>query len=123
VILKKTPNLEVVVKLGSWSITLFAIVCIIGGLTGYLKADSLPSLIAGVGGGLVLFFCSRAIKKSRSQKAAFLALMLSLAIGTRFTITFLATHALVPHLLMVVLALPACLVAFKVARQGRRASI
>lgn len=110
-------------KLGPLAITLFAVVCIIGGLTGYLKAESVPSLVSGVGGGLALFFCARAIKKSGSQKAAYIALMLSLAIGVKFTISFISTMVLVPHLVMVVLAAFSSLTAFKFARKGRRASI
>ena len=110
-------------KLKPLAITLFAVVCIVGGLIGYLKAESMPSLIAGAGGGLVLLFCARAVKRTGSQKAAYLALMLSLAIGVKFTISFVSTLILVPHLLMVVLAIFSSLTAFKFARKGHRASI
>lgn len=110
-------------KFGPLAITLFAVVCIAGGLTGYLKADSVPSLVTGVGGGLVLLFCARAVKKTESQKAAFVALMLSLAIGVKFTISFFATMAVMPHLIMMMLAILSSVTAFKFARKGRRASI
>ena len=90
-------------KLSSIAVTLFALFCIAGGLTGYLKADSSISLLVGAGTGIALLVCARRISRG-GRRAALVALVISLVLGVRFTLTYANTLVVMPHLLMVILS-------------------
>ncbi|MBS0621513.1 MAG: TMEM14 family protein [Verrucomicrobia bacterium] len=104
----------------SLAVALFGLACVVGGAIGYLKANSLPSLLVGCGGGFVLLFCARKIKHG-SRYAALIALFLTTAIGLRFLVSFIETHKLVPHLPMMGLALLAFFGAVQAAKLRKKA--
>lgn len=86
------------------AIALFGTISIIGGLMGMIQAHSLPSLIMGGGGGVLLLFCgARMYRESRS--AATIALIISTLFLARFALTFCKTRSLFPHLTMLLFSI------------------
>ena len=80
----------------------YGILLIIGGLMGYLKAQSVPSLVAGlVCGFLALFLGYRYTWHFAPHVAFILALVLIIIMGRRY----LNTRKAMPALLIVVLSL------------------
>ncbi len=107
-------------KLPSLAITIYSLFCLLGGLMGYIKAESGISLLVGGGSGIVLYVAARAINRG-SRLAAYIALFVSLAIGIRFGLTYLSTMQVFPHLLMLILSVISIIACLLSLRQ-RRAS-
>lgn len=74
---------------------IFGLLVGFGGLMGYLKGGSIPSLIAGTISCLILAFCAYFIKQ-RSQRALYCALTLTLALDAFFMYRFISTLKLFP---------------------------
>ena len=77
---------------------------LIGGVIGYVKAGSRPSLAAGTVSGLLLLWCAYGM--AAGQPAAALgSAVIALALGGRFAGTWRRNRRLMPDLLMVLFSL------------------
>ena len=72
-------------------IILFGILVGVGGLMGYIKSDSLSSLIMGGGFGVVLVFAGWIIALGKTF-GQYLALALTLTLAVFFGLRFFSSH-------------------------------
>jgi len=68
----------------AWIVLVYGLLVAVGGVMGYVKANSMPSLIAGVGAGLVLAGASVAMMKDSYQAGWWVALIVALLLLGRF---------------------------------------
>jgi uncharacterized membrane protein (UPF0136 family) len=106
-------------KLEPVIVTLYGLICVAGGLLGYLQAQSLPSLLAGGIGGLTLQFLAAKMRKGH-RLAAFGALLISCAIGGKFFYSYIQTFEAFPHLIMLCLSGLSAVACFKVLFQKKK---
>lgn len=95
--------------IATWSILVYAVVVLLGGVMGYVKAKSQVSLFSGVGSGialLVAWFICRQIPLVGLGLATFLSLVLFIV----FVIRFLKTRAFMPAGLMTLFSLAATVI-------------
>ena len=85
-------------------VTIYGLFTVIGGVLGYLKAKSRPSLIVGSLMGLILLFAAYRMKEG-NPIAPMVAVGVAILLGGRFFITWKTNHRLAPDLLMVLLSL------------------
>src|SRR5688572_27142481 len=93
----------------AYVVIVYAVLVIVGGVIGYLKAQSKPSLIAGGASGLLLLACGVLMLKGVAA-GGYLALLISLVLLVMFTNRYSAKRAFMPAGLMVVLSLLAAAV-------------
>ncbi|HEY9796893.1 MAG TPA: TMEM14 family protein [Leptolyngbyaceae cyanobacterium] len=96
-------------QIATWSILIYALVVLLGGVMGYLKAKSQVSLLAGVGSGvalLVAWFVCRQIPLAGLGIATLIGLILFVVFVMRFS----RTRAFMPAGLMMVFSLVATVV-------------
>jgi uncharacterized membrane protein (UPF0136 family) len=96
-------------QIATWSILIYALVVLLGGVMGYLKAKSQVSLLAGVGSGvalLVAWFVCRQIPPAGLGIATLIGLILFVVFVMRFS----RTRAFMPAGLMMVFSLAATVV-------------
>jgi len=96
-------------QIATWSILIYALVVLLGGVMGYLKAKSQVSLLAGVGSGvalLVAWFVCRQIPLAGLGIATLIGLILFVVFVMRFS----RTRAFMPAGLMMVFSLAATVV-------------
>lgn len=82
-------------------IFIYAVLLAVGGIVGYCKACSWPSLVMGVGSGLVMALCAWAMQKGKLPAyvvALSLSVMLSGFFGYRF---FLSLHWMPSGVMMI----------------------
>ncbi len=79
---------------------LFGVFNIIGGIIGYIKAQSFMSLISGSVAGILLLLCSYGIARN-STSAVYGAIIISLLLGGRFLMTMLRNFKVMPDLIIV----------------------
>jgi len=84
-------------------VAVFGIFNLIGGIIGYVKVKSVPSLVAGVLSGVILLFSAYGIAGG-SRAAAISALIISLLLGGRFLGTWIKKRKVMPDLLIVILS-------------------
>ena len=85
-------------------VTIYAALVILGGLFGFLKAKSLPSLIMGGVGGLALIAAGYALGHGLAWGLP-LALVLSAGLLVFFSLRYSRTRAFMPGGLMAILSL------------------
>lgn len=90
-------------KVSAIIVGVFALFCLVGGVMGFVKASSLPSLIIGGSSAVLLGLSALGLRKG-SRLASFCALAISLALGIRFGIAYLNTPKIMPHLIMIILS-------------------
>ena len=85
---------------------IFGALTIIGGVMGFVKKSSVPSLIAG---GLcgVLLMIAGALLKDKTQPGLILGLVVSIALAAQFLPKFIAKHSFMPAGLMSILSIVA----------------
>jgi uncharacterized membrane protein (UPF0136 family) len=95
--------------IATWSILVYGVVVLLGGVMGYVKAKSQVSLFSGVGSGialLVAWFICRQSPGVGMGLATFLGLVLFIV----FVIRFSKTRAFMPAGLMTLFSLAATIV-------------
>jgi len=91
-------------KTTSTIVSIYASIILIGGVIGYLKAGSAPSLIAGLTFSIALFLSSYAISKGKLA-AQYIALGITFILDGFFTHRFAKTLHFIPSGLMSLLSL------------------
>ena len=82
---------------------IFGVLTIAGGVMGYVKAQSIPSLVAGGGLGLLLLVAGALIMNKATTPGLVLGLVVSIALAGRFAPIFLKSQQMMPAGLMSVL--------------------
>jgi uncharacterized membrane protein (UPF0136 family) len=83
----------------------FGVVAIAGGVMGFVKAQSKPSLIAGSISGIALLVAGYLVGTPNLRIGLFLGLIVSLALAGRFVGPFLKTKKVMPAGLMATLGI------------------
>jgi uncharacterized membrane protein (UPF0136 family) len=81
-------------------VLLFGIFSIVGGIIGYSKAGSVPSLVAGSVSGIFLILSAFGLSRNYTA-ASYLALLVALLLGARFTMTIVKNFKVMPDLIMI----------------------
>lgn len=89
-------------KIFSAFIVLFAMMLLSGGIMGYLKAGSIPSLTVSSMAATILFFSSYYIFFEKI-KAFYLATLIVFSLHIFFVLRFLKTFSMIPSGIMVLL--------------------
>jgi uncharacterized membrane protein (UPF0136 family) len=82
---------------------IFGALTIVGGVMGYVKAQSMASLVAGGVAGLLLIVAG-ALIATRTQPGLILGLLVSLALAGRFAPIYFAKQAFMPAGMMSLLS-------------------
>jgi len=91
-------------NLASAIVGLFGLFNIVGGIMGYAKSGSMPSLITGGISGLVLLLCSYGITKDLKW-AGIVAFFVAFLLGGRFFRSLFITFKVMPSLIVVLFSL------------------
>ena len=83
----------------------FGVFSILGGVIGFVKAKSKPSLIAGAGSGVLLLGCGAAISMAHAMVGLIVGLLISLALAGRFVPAFRKTKKVMPAGVMAFLSI------------------
>lgn len=90
-------------KFSAWIVLVYAFIVFLGGIMGYVQAQSLPSLFAGIASATVLFVCAWGMFK-RSFLAYSLAMVLILALTLFFGYRFALTGKFMPAGMMILVS-------------------
>lgn len=90
-------------QISTWIVGIFGLFSLAGGIIGYVKAQSMASLIAGSISGILLLACAFGMKQG-IRGASYGALLVAVLLGGRFLGTWLQHHKFMPDLVMVVLS-------------------
>lgn len=91
-------------KTAGWITFFYGLFIFVGGLIGYLKAESIISLIMGILFGVLLIICSIGMLKDRLFPA-YMGILLTLILDAFFTYRFMMTYTFMPSGLMCVVSL------------------
>ncbi|MFQ6112980.1 MAG: TMEM14 family protein [bacterium] len=91
-------------KMASYIILAYGVLVLVGGILGYVKSQSLPSIISGVIFG-ILIILSAAIMLKGMAVGTYSALIISAFLAVFFTYRFIVSHAFMPAGLMIILSL------------------
>ena len=83
---------------------IFGALTIAGGVMGYVKASSVPSLIAGSISGILLIVAGVLAGSGKVQAALILGGIISIALAGRFLPIYLASHKFMPAGMMTILS-------------------
>jgi uncharacterized membrane protein (UPF0136 family) len=83
-----------------WLVFCYAVLIIILGVVGYYRTESLPSLIAGVGSGVLLLVCVLIMFMGK-KAGAYAALILNVILTGLFAYRYTVTEKLLPATLAV----------------------
>lgn len=97
-------------------VLVYAVLVLVGGVFGFVKAASRPSLIGGGAGGLALLLAAWGLARHQSWGQP-VALALTLALLVFFSLRYVRTRAFMPGGLMAILSLLA-LVGEGIAARG-----
>jgi len=93
------------------SVLIYAFLVLIGGILGYVKAQSAVSLMTGVLSSMFLCASAFGILKERTI-GFFFASLLTLALGIFFTYRLIQTHSFMPAGMMCILSLIVLIILF-----------
>jgi len=102
-----------IVAIAPWLLLLYAVLVIAGGIMGYLKAQSRPSLISGLVSGIALLIAWLITLFQSYNVGIALATLLAIALLIVFAIRFRKTNKFMPAGLMAILSL-VCAVVFAI---------
>jgi uncharacterized membrane protein (UPF0136 family) len=89
----------------SWIVLIYAILVAVGGIMGYVKAQSGKSLIAGVVAGLLLAGSAIAMMKDAYQAGWWIALIVTIALLVRFGLGAMNEFKMMPGGMVIILSL------------------
>ena len=89
----------------SWIVLIYAILVAVGGIMGYVKAQSSASLIAGVLSGVILVGSAIAMMKDSYQTGWWIALIVTLLLLGRFAFAALNQFKMMPGGMVIILSL------------------
>lgn len=90
-------------KLSKVTSTIYSAFLILGGIMGYVKAQSKMSLLTGLVSGLIVLLALKVSEKNPKAGYLFIA-SISLVIAIFFSLRFAASHAFMPSGLMLILS-------------------
>jgi uncharacterized membrane protein (UPF0136 family) len=96
-------------QIATWSILIYALVVLLGGVMGYLKAKSKVSLFSGLGSGIALLV-AWIVCRQAAMAGLGLATLIALVLFVVFILRFLKTRAFMPAGLMMVFSFAATVV-------------
>jgi uncharacterized membrane protein (UPF0136 family) len=100
-------------QIATWSILIYGLLVLLGGVMGYVKAKSQVSLLSGVGSGVALIVAWFICHQLQQPLAGLgLATVVGLVLFIVFVIRFSRTRAFMPSGLMMVFSLAATAVFF-----------
>ncbi len=88
-----------------WIVLIYGILVAAGGIMGYARAKSAPSLIAGGISGLILIGAAVAMMRGAYQVGWWLALIIALLLLVNFGVRSLSGFKMMPGGLMIILSL------------------
>jgi uncharacterized membrane protein (UPF0136 family) len=89
----------------SWIVLIYAILVAVGGIMGYVKAQSSASLIAGVLSGLFLAGSAIAMMKGSYQAGWWIALIVTIVLLGRFGLAAMNEFKMMPGGMVIILSL------------------
>ncbi|EKQ69487.1 small integral membrane protein [Leptolyngbyaceae cyanobacterium JSC-12] len=95
----------VIVAIAPWVLLLYAVLVIAGGVMGYLKAQSQPSLISGLISGIALLIAWLIVLFQSYNAGMGLAICLAIALLIVFALRFWKTRKFMPAGLMASLSM------------------
>jgi len=96
-------------QIATWSILIYGLVVLLGGVMGYLKAKSKASLFSGVGSGIALLV-AWIVCRQAAMAGLGLATLIAVVLFVVFILRFLKTRAFMPAGLMMVFSFAATVV-------------
>jgi uncharacterized membrane protein (UPF0136 family) len=96
-------------QIATWSILIYGLVVLLGGVMGYLKAKSKASLFSGLGSGIALLV-AWIVCRQAAMAGLGLATLIALVLFVVFILRFLKTRAFMPAGLMMVFSFAATVV-------------
>lgn len=88
----------------SWIVLIYAVLVAVGGIMGYVKAHSTPSIIAGVLSGVILAGSALAMMKDSYQAGWWIALIVTLLLLGRFAYASLHQFKMMPGGMVIILS-------------------
>lgn len=92
------------------AILVYGILVAVGGIYGYIKAHSMPSLIAGLGAGILLIGSAAAMMRGAYLLGWWIALIVAALLLARFAFASLKGFKMMPGGLMIILSLAAIII-------------
>jgi uncharacterized membrane protein (UPF0136 family) len=98
-------------QIATWSILIYGLVVLLGGVMGYLKAKSKASLFSGLGSGIALLVAWIVCRQAAMAGLGLgLATLIAVVLFVVFILRFLKTRAFMPAGLMMVFSFAATVV-------------
>ncbi|MBA3322686.1 MAG: TMEM14 family protein [Pyrinomonadaceae bacterium] len=104
----------------AWVILIYGLLVAVGGVMGYVRAQSLPSLLAGGISGLLLIGAAVAMMRGSFQLGWWAALIIALLLLARFGAAAVNEFKMMPGGLMIILSIIA-IIALLFGRTAMRA--
>ena len=98
-------------------VTAYGLFTLGGGIIGYLKAKSVPSIVIGSLMGLLLLYSAFRMRQY-NPIASYVAIAISILLTVRFFFTWKKNHRMAPDFLMVLLGLITIMVVSAVVMAG-----
>jgi len=101
----------------SWVVFIFAILIAVGGVMGYVRAGSTPSLIAGLIAGILLVGSVVAMNRGAYQLGWWIALVVTILLLVRFGMAAMKEFKMMPGGLVIIMGL--IVLAVLITQRGR----
>lgn len=88
----------------AWIVLVYGLLVAIGGIMGYVKAQSMPSLVAGVGAGLILAGAAVAMMRDAYQAGWWIALVVAILLLARFGNAAMKEFKMMPGGMVIILS-------------------